>query len=160
MTTPTTQSSRAGSRPWRLAGLAAAVGVLAAVVDAVLPRAHFVDSLAIVVMVALCVLATGQVIRLLRGTIPHTAIDYAPTNYFISRDGFQAFAPSGIIAMDGLIAAFAALLATGGDGVLAGAAMLGGGVVFIVFTLVGMCVGSFRRPRLLLPATMRPGRPT
>jgi hypothetical protein len=132
--------------------------VLAVIVDVALPRASFVDGVAVVFMVPLCFIGTKQTVRLWRGTVPHTVINYVPYKSFITLEGMQGFAPCGVVAMDGLALSFVVLLVSGGRGTVGGPLGYAGAVVFLVFTLLGVCVSSFHHPRLLLPATMRPGR--
>ncbi len=156
MSTPRASAARGGFRPGRVATVVAIWFGLAVAIDAAFAAAGFVDALVLVFLAALVVLATPRAIGLWRGTVSHTEITHAFRSYSI--ESWQAFTPSGVIAMDGIAVSFAVLVTTNGEGAVAGAIGLAGGVVFVVFMLGGLTAALVRRPSFLLPATMRPGR--
>jgi hypothetical protein len=145
-------------RPGRVAVVVAIAVALTLALATVFPDAGFVGALVLVVSVPLAVIATPRAIGMWRGTVPHTVITHVPPRWYGSLESYQAFGPCAIIAMDGIIVSFAVLVTTGGDGPVAQILGFGGALVFLVFMAAAFCAGVTRRPRFLLPATMRAGR--
>ena len=142
----------------QLAGIA--LFVLATLVVALLTvglfEADFVVGLVFGFCLLLSVLGTPKAFGLWRGTVSHETINETTSRVPMSRDGKRAAAPCGIISFDGITLVFAAAVVPTSD-LDAGLLLLLGVTMFIVFFLLSLCVGWFRRPRFLLPKSMRPG---
>jgi hypothetical protein len=126
---------------------------LALAIDHVSVYGGFEGALAFVFLAGMCVVGTPVAIRLWRGTQSHETITDGPAA--MSTAGAQAFAPSAIVSMDAMLIAFALLIFTGGEGGVARVLALGAGMLWMVLLVAGLCAAAFRRPRLLLPATLR-----
>jgi len=145
-------------RPRRVALVISVVVLLGLAIDAASARASFVDSVALVVLAVIATLASTRLPGLWSGAVPHTAlVQPAGLSEPMTRR-VRAATPCAIVAMDGLAIATAILFLTNGHGEVASALMFAAGSVAMAAAVAGLCVGLFFRPRLLLPATMRPGR--
>lgn len=129
-------------------------------VDLLSPHAGFVDGVALVFFTLLVPVAVRQAVRLLRGTVHHTFIGAPPLGW--SDAGvrrWRAGTPSGCFGLLGLYVTACVLILTGDpEGVPGIFGFAGVGLAF-VGALLAVTAGLSMRPRFLVPATMRPGRP-
>lgn len=147
-------------RPWRVLGWVLLFVAAAVAVDLLSPHAGFVDGVALVFFTPVVPVGMRQAVRLLRGSVHHTFIAAPPLGW--SDAGvhrWRAGTPSGCFGMLGLYVMFCVLILSGDpEGVPGALGFAGVGLAF-VGALLAVTAGLFMRPRFLVPATMRPGRP-
>ena len=118
-------------------------------------HANFFAGILLVCGVAACIPATGRTIALWRGTESHDVIQHAPAITGMSLASVQAFTPCAVIACDGIVIVIAALVVTGGESAVGVLIATAGFAIGTLFLFLGFCAAAFRRPRMVLPKTMR-----